>query len=170
MKNSSDKVQMGVKPILMAIMRVGVGVILLIAGISKLLEFGSFLQQIALYDLVPVSLVSKFGYLLVAAELTVGGLLIFGYYTRAAGVIATMLLGMFIIALTSAWLRQLPLDDCGCSNVLLEWLKLSDQPGWSTLLSDIILFLGCLLISTAKSTNYGIEAWIGQKQFGGTKS
>jgi len=102
------------------VLRVFLGSVLFSAGVAKMANFPLFLRYISLYDLLPPSLVTPTGYLLLSAEISIGALLIIGYFSRGAALLGGILFLTFSMALSSVIWRGLPLEDCGCENVLFK--------------------------------------------------
>jgi uncharacterized membrane protein YphA (DoxX/SURF4 family) len=94
-------------------LRLGAAGIWFAAGIAKLTELEHFRSQVAAYDLLPGSLVSPFAYALPFVEVFLGLYLALGLLTRPAAIATSLLMLLFIIALSQAWARGLVLD-CGC--------------------------------------------------------
>lgn len=65
------------------------------------------------YQVLPEVFVPVVGGALPFAEIALGVLLIVGLGLRAGGVVAGLLLTVFIIGISSAWIRGLRID-CGC--------------------------------------------------------
>ncbi len=138
--------------------RLFIGVILLVAGVTKVTDFGAFIRQVALYDLVPIWVVSPASHLIVSAEITGGILLILGYYTRGAVLLSAGLFSVFIVALLSAQWRALPIDECGCGNFLFDLLGVESSLGWKPVLFDLVLLAGSFLIArTRPPCGYGVD-------------
>ena len=95
------------------VLRVVVAIIFLYTGMIKLQNPGEFAVSIQNYQIIPVALTNLIAIILPWIEIFSGCLLIFGVYSRASAVILSILTGIFIIAMFSAYLRGLNID-CGC--------------------------------------------------------
>jgi uncharacterized membrane protein YphA (DoxX/SURF4 family) len=93
--------------------RIAAGAVWIVAGAAKVGELRTFETQVAQYRLLPHVLTAAFAYALPFVELLVGLYLLVGLLTRAAAIVACVLLALFLIALAQAWARGLNLD-CGC--------------------------------------------------------
>jgi putative oxidoreductase len=100
--------------ILLALLRWGLGALLLVAGVLKLRDPAGFAVEIANYQLFP-ALSPYLAATVPAIELVLGiGLLIFApLWRRAAVAGAGVLLAMFTVAVTTAYVRDINIA-CGC--------------------------------------------------------
>ncbi len=95
------------------VLRIIVGIIFLYTGMIKLQNPGEFAVSIQNYQIIPVALTNLIVIILPWIEIFSGCLLIFGVYSRASAIILSILTGIFIIAMFSAYLRGLNIE-CGC--------------------------------------------------------
>ena len=123
--------------ILSSAARIALGTILLIAGVGKLVNFNSLLNQVALYGLLPMRLVPAASYALVSAEVILGTLLILGYLCRSATLLVGCLLLSFTLAMSSVLWRKLPLEECGCGNALANLLGLGHSLSWKNVALNV---------------------------------
>jgi uncharacterized membrane protein YphA (DoxX/SURF4 family) len=93
--------------------RLVVGVVDLVAGLSKFSDPAGNVRAVRAYDLLPESLVPTVGHALPTVEMVIGALLILGLFTRAMGVLSALFFIAFIIGISSAWARGLEIN-CGC--------------------------------------------------------
>lgn len=93
--------------------RVGLGGVLLYAGVAKLLQPDEAVRAVQAYQILPPSVDDFVAYALPLIEVAVGVLLILGLGTRLAAWIAGLLMVVFIGGVASAWIRGLSID-CGC--------------------------------------------------------
>jgi uncharacterized membrane protein YphA (DoxX/SURF4 family) len=95
------------------ILRVGLGLVFLYAGILKILDPVAFAASVAAYKILPYNLNYLVAATLPWVEFVCGLLLVTGYRVRAAsGIIIAMNLA-FMAALASTIVRGLDID-CGC--------------------------------------------------------
>lgn len=91
-----------------------VGFVLLVAGLAKLkMPSNSFSQAIIEYKLIPRPIAILLAKVLPWAEVLVGGLLIFGFWSKIATIGGIVLLFIFSSAVTVNLLRGKN-NDCGC--------------------------------------------------------
>lgn len=155
--------------VLVTLLRVVLGAILLFAGITKLMSFSIFTINVDSYQMLPIGLVKPISYLIVSAEITLGIVLIIGYFSRGAGILSMFLFLVFAIALTNALLRELTITDCGCGNFLFSLLDLlgltiSNEPNWKIVFADIVLAVSCLGVASSPQQGYGLDMLIQKGQ------
>ncbi len=94
--------------------RVVLGGMLLLAGLTKLGVPGAFADNINSYQMgLPPALVKAMAVGLPPVEIGLGLWLLVGLFTRFAAAISGLLMAVFTIAITQAWLRGLIIS-CGC--------------------------------------------------------
>jgi len=105
----------GLKRIGLTVARFLIGGIFVYSGWSKLSRPSEFFQlAINLYEIVPKNLVPGLAATLPWFELVFGSFLLFGYWTKRAANVLTVLTGCFQFLLMQAMIRELPIDSCGC--------------------------------------------------------
>jgi uncharacterized membrane protein YphA (DoxX/SURF4 family) len=97
----------------MPVTRLGLGSILLYAGIVKAPYTASFGESIANYDLLPRHAIPIIANTLPWAEILTGLALICGLWTRSSAVVSLLMFTVFSAAVISALIRDLNID-CGC--------------------------------------------------------
>jgi uncharacterized membrane protein YphA (DoxX/SURF4 family) len=102
-----------IQPWLTLLCRLVLGGILVIAGALKIPHPDKSAMAVRAYELLPISLANILGYSLPWVEVGVGLLLILGIAVRLNATIGTLLMIMFVIAISQAWARGLSID-CGC--------------------------------------------------------
>lgn len=124
--------------------RMVLGIVFLVAGAEKLGVLDQFGHAIANYQIVPIPLVNIAALLFVWIEITTGVLLIAGAAVRGSGLVSTLLLVAFLIAILSAMARGLQID-CGC--FVSANGGSGEQVGWPKVLEDVgLLVLALFLI------------------------
>ena len=101
------------KPLISTLARVVLGAVLLVAGALKVSDPETSVQAVKAYELLPSSLETAVGWGLPFFEIGLGLLLVLGFGTRFAAVVAGALMAVFIAGVASAWARGLAID-CGC--------------------------------------------------------
>lgn len=96
------------------VLRVALGALFIYAGIGKLRDVSSFIDEIANYRLVPV-LAPLLGNTLPTIEIVAGLALVVARpaWRHAAALLVAVLMTVFTIAVASAWLRGIDVR-CGC--------------------------------------------------------
>lgn len=95
------------------VLRVGLGVVAIVAGLAKLTDLPASVRAVRAYELLPEGLASLVGNGLPLVELILGVLLIAGLFTRVSALVFGLLMIAFMIGIGSAWARGLSID-CGC--------------------------------------------------------
>jgi uncharacterized membrane protein YphA (DoxX/SURF4 family) len=93
--------------------RLLVGIVWVLAGLSKLPDPAGSVRSVRAYRLLPETVVPTIGHLLPVLEIVIGALLILGLLARGMAVVAGLLFIAFIIGISSAWARGLEIN-CGC--------------------------------------------------------
>lgn len=93
--------------------RLVLGGALLYAGGSKVAFPQASARAVQAYQILPFEVAAYVGYVLPAAELLMGALLVVGLFTRPVAALGALLMLAFIAGIASAWARGLSID-CGC--------------------------------------------------------
>jgi uncharacterized membrane protein YphA (DoxX/SURF4 family) len=102
-----------VQPWITFIARLILGFTLLAAGWLKLFNTYEAKASVRAYDLLPVTLANILGTVLPPLEIALALLIIVGIWTKRVAIFGTLLLVIFVIAISQAWARGLPIN-CGC--------------------------------------------------------
>ncbi len=116
------------------------------ACLHKIAYPGMFALDIATYDILPLSMVNVQAIILPWLELVVGIFLIVGFRTRAAGLLVSGMMVMFIIAIGLALAKGIDMS-CGCfasqaaqDEDPISWLTIFRDLGWLALAMYVTLF------------------------------
>lgn len=104
---------LALRPWLATLARLGLAVLWLLAGASKLGDLAESGRAVAAYRLMPAEAARAVGAALPFVELALGLILLVGLATRLAAVVSASLLTVYIAGIASAWARGLSID-CGC--------------------------------------------------------
>lgn len=123
-------------------LRIGIGVIFTYASVDKVLHPDQFAEIMQDYEILPKMVVNGAALWLAWLEALVGILLIVGVWVRAAGLMVTGLMVVFIVGMSIALTRGIGLH-CGC---------FSTDPGgqartWLSLWQEGLLLLACLWLT-----------------------
>lgn len=154
---------MTIPSILITGLRILLGAILFFAGIAKLSNFGSFVINVDSYQMLPIGFVKPISYLLVSAEITVGIVLIIGYFTKGASILAAVLFILFAFALTNVVWKEIPITDCGCSNFLFSLLdmlgfQISTIVNWKTVVVNAVLSVMSFGVAISPHQGFGLDS------------
>lgn len=94
-------------------LRVGLAVVALAAGLSKISDLPGSVRAVRAYEILPEAVVPTVGNALPMVEIILGVLLLLGLFTRLSAIAFGGLMVVFIIGIASAWARGLTID-CGC--------------------------------------------------------
>jgi uncharacterized membrane protein YphA (DoxX/SURF4 family) len=132
--------------------------VLLIAGTVKLLDPSGSRSAILAYRVFPVEWASALGVALPVLEIVVGVMLLLGFATRWAALLAGLLMVGFIAGVTSVWLRGYSID-CGCFGGGGDVGE--DGKVWryaSEILRDLGLLLACAWLVVWPRTRGSVDA------------
>ena len=122
--------------------RLFVAAVFLIAAVPKIIDPYNFGLSIATYQMMPLEVINGMALLMPWLELAVAVLLIIGYRTRAAALLVTFMLMVFMIAIYQAIARDLMLTSCGC----FASEAASDEVSWHTFIRDVIYLIPTLFV------------------------
>jgi uncharacterized membrane protein YphA (DoxX/SURF4 family) len=140
--------------------RVIIGGAFLYAGLTKIGSLPQAVASVRAYQLpFPNWMITTIGDVLPIFEIVLGAALIAGLFTRWVAVIGSVVMLIYIIGISSAWIRGLNID-CGCftpGGVL--------QPGQSTAyLQDILRDTGFLICGVwtvlRPDGHFSVDRWI----------
>jgi hypothetical protein len=94
-------------------MRIALGVVFLVSGVTKSKDLGSFEKSIRDYEILPPASVRSFAWLVVTSELAIAGLFLASVAVPIVGAAALALLLVFGIAIALALVRGRR-PACGC--------------------------------------------------------
>ncbi|SDT40591.1 DoxX family protein [Microlunatus soli] len=102
-----------VLPWVRTVVRVGLGVVWIVAGATKIGDPAQSVAAVRAYELLPDTLAQLLGWALPYLEILLGLVLISGLFTRWSAALSGLLQLAFVIGLIQAWARGLNID-CGC--------------------------------------------------------
>jgi uncharacterized membrane protein YphA (DoxX/SURF4 family) len=126
---------------LVLILRVALGGVFLVAGVSKIGHANLFASEIAGFQLLPQPLIAPLALLLPFVEVLLGAYLVIGLLTRAAGGLAALQLAIFSGAIASAVVRGIA-TSCGCFGPSDQ-----TQTSWPEVARDLALTLVAVFIA-----------------------
>ena len=145
-------------------LRAALGIVFIIASISKLTAQSQFINEVAGYGLLTPTMARLYGLALPWAELVAGVSLIFGMFSRPALILSLLMTFSFTVANIFA-MYQGNLEDCGCFGQLIP---LSHT---ASLIVDslVMLIAGFLLFFRNKIPIIGISGLLSKLSFTGSK-
>lgn len=136
------------------LLRLTLGGLLLLAGVTKLTDRLAFRQAVAEYQVLPASLERPFAMALPWLEIVIGALLLLGLATRDAAALAALLFLSFGVAIGVNLLRGRRFD-CHCFGSVR-----SDPIGWAALIRSAALVLGAIVVVAGASRFGALDAAI----------
>jgi uncharacterized membrane protein YphA (DoxX/SURF4 family) len=110
--------------------RLLVGALFVGAGVFKIAQPAAFAADIGNFRMVPREWVNLLAITLPWMEVVAGGLLLAGRWRRAAALVVTVLMVVFVVAVAQALARGLDVR-CGCFGTVgatrVGWLKLAEN-------------------------------------------
>lgn len=144
------------QPWLTLLSRLVLGGILVVAGVLKIPHPDKSAMSVRAYELLPIPIANIFGYSLPWIEVGVGLLLMAGIAVRINALIGTVLMVMFIIAISQAWARGLTID-CGCFGSGGQVAK-EDTRYLEEILRDIGLALAGIFAMKFPDGKFGLDS------------
>jgi uncharacterized membrane protein YphA (DoxX/SURF4 family) len=126
--------------------RLGLGVIWLYAGASKIGDPTGMVRSVRAFRILPEALVEPVTYAVPFVELALGVLLLVGLAVRACASISALMLAAYIAAIASAAARGLRID-CGCFSSGGDLAAGAPTHYTSELIRDSLLLVGCGLLA-----------------------
>ena len=147
--------------------RVVLGGVWIVSGALKLGDLSASVRAVRAYQLLPDWVAQLVGAGLPLVEVVLGVLLLIGLGTRAGAVISVLLLSVFVIGISSAWIRGLSID-CGCFSSGGE-LGPGERPSYGTeLLRDAGLLVLAGWLAWRPQSRFAVDHWLvgttGQEQ------
>ena len=140
-----------VKDYILTGVRVILGMLFVISGISKIVDLPVFVAVLRNFGLVPDALLGPFAILIPILELCFGFLLSIGFFTRSSAAVIILLLTLFIAGIIFVLMTGKS-TDCGCfGSIIIE------KVDFALLFRDVILLCFTLIIFTKHSSRFSID-------------
>lgn len=142
-----------------AVIRIGMGVMLLASGLLKIMAPGSFGRLIAMYDVFPELLVPYAAVTVPALEVLLGVLLVAGFRARAAAFVSMLLMAAFMAIIAVNVVRGRSFE-CGCFGLDRLGIGLNETVSPWLMLRDALFFACFALIFRARRQPGSLESFI----------
>jgi len=136
------------------IIRIVVGFIFIITGISKIVEPAQFVREISNYDMMFRQLINLMAIILPWLEIVTGFLFVFGVRIKANIILLAAMLLMFNFAVAVAWARGLDIN-CGCYSNLAE-----QTVGFTKLAENFALLIGLVFVFLFPNNKLSLEYFV----------
>jgi uncharacterized membrane protein YphA (DoxX/SURF4 family) len=136
-------------PVLHWALGVALGGVFLYACWDKILHPAEFAKIVYHYQVIgpsatlPTLVPNVFAVALPWIEAVLAACLITGVWRREAGALSALLLAVFVVAVSSALLRGIDIQNCGCFSVTAE----GRSAGLKLVLGDLALLAGALILA-----------------------
>lgn len=139
-------------PLLVALLRVALGGVFIVASLDKIQNPEAFATTVANYRILPYTFVNGIAIVLPWLEIVTGTFLVLGIWTRAGAMIVCGLLVVFALAIAQALARGLDIS-CGCFATNPD----SERMSLWTLIWDLIWLFWGILIWCCDHGHYSIS-------------
>jgi uncharacterized membrane protein YphA (DoxX/SURF4 family) len=147
-----------IKPTIILILRVTLGVIFVIAAYGKLLHPDVLVSTVINFNILPIGLAKIFAYILPWIEIIAGIMLIVGFGIRGASFSLGWLLVSFIIAIWVNIHRGVSME-CGCFDIF----GMNEKIGSAILFRDIMFLIVAILLVFTKDFMLSIDNYMERK-------
>ncbi len=134
--------------------RILLGLVFLWSSIDKIIHPGDFARSIANYKLLPEILVNLFAVVLPWVEAACGLLLLSGQWIRSASFLVSLMLAVFIVAVSAAMFRGLDIN-CGCFDS-----NAGRKVGFKLLAEDMLMLIMAVFIMLKAKDESGWRAFL----------
>jgi len=136
--------------------RILIGCLFIVSGFEKLIgPYQNFLYVVQSYEFLPTLLEEMVARTLPWIELFLGVFLVVGLWLKWALRSIWVVIFLFILIVSQALLRKLPIDECGCFGGLIS------LPLYAVLIFDSMLFLltGALLKQEKRINIFSLDQY-----------
>ena len=137
------------------IIRVGLGIMFLVASIEKIADPNAFAQSIGNYKILSPAVTIALASTLPWIELLCGMALLFGIATRGSALVTSIMLLCFTVAVVSALVRGLDIS-CGCFTQDPQAGKVA----WEKVIENSIMIIAALSLVFMPTTRLSLESFL----------
>jgi len=136
------------------VIRIIVGFVFIITGISKIVEPAQFAREITNYDMMFLPLINLMAIILPWLEIVTGFLFVFGVRIKANTILLAAMILMFNFAITVAWARGLDIN-CGCYSNVAE-----QTVGFAKLAENFAMLIGLAFVFLFPNNKLSLEYFV----------
>ncbi len=151
----SRRVQPGISTLLRLVM----GIVFLVAGVSKLSNLAIAELSVKSYQLLPNDVAAVVGVVLPILEVALAVLLLLGIGTRVTSIALSLMLVAFIIGIGSLWARGI-IAQCGCFGGTLIMTEAPSYP--LEIARDCLMLLATVWLAIWPRTFVSVDGWLGR--------
>lgn len=148
-----------IRPFIILLLRLILGVVFVIAAYGKLLHPDVLVSTVINYNILPLGMAKLFAYTLPWIEMIAGLMLIIGLGTRGASFALSWLLLSFIIAIWVNIKRGVSME-CGCFDIF----GMNEKIGSAILIRDIIFLLVTVILVFTKNFVLSVDSFMERKK------
>jgi uncharacterized membrane protein YphA (DoxX/SURF4 family) len=147
------------RPVIVFILRVMLGIVFVVAAYGKLLHPDVLVSTVINFNILPMGLAKIFAYTLPWIEMIAGIMLIAGFGIRGASFAIGLLLVSFIIAIGINMHRGISME-CGCFDIF----GMNEKVGSEILFRDILFLIVAVSLVLTKDFMLSIDTYMERKQ------
>jgi uncharacterized membrane protein YphA (DoxX/SURF4 family) len=147
------------RPGIVFILRVMLGIVFVVAAYGKLLHPDVLVSTVINFNILPMGLAKIFAYTLPWIEMIAGIMLIAGFGIRGASFAIGLLLVSFIIAIGINMHRGISME-CGCFDIF----GMNEKVGSEILFRDILFLIVAVSLVLTKDFMLSIDTYMERKQ------
>jgi uncharacterized membrane protein YphA (DoxX/SURF4 family) len=141
------------------ILRIAIGILFIVSGFEKIISpYQNFLYVIQAYELIPSPMDHWVAIVFPWIEFFVGVFVLLGLWLKVALRGAVVLFLTFILVVTQALIRHLPIDECGCFGQLISF------PLHVVLIMDSVMLMSTLwlIVQINKDNFFSLDKYFRQ--------
>jgi uncharacterized membrane protein YphA (DoxX/SURF4 family) len=140
--------------------RLYLGIVFIYASLHKIAHPKIFAIDVATYDMLPLAAINLFAIGLPYLEIVTGVMFVIGLRTRAAALLISAMMLMFLIAVSYALYSGID-TSCGCfASQSME----SDPIGFHTVLRDVAWLSMSLFVLVFDTRPLGLDRWLAKEK------
>ena len=148
-----------IKEMISFLLRVTIGGIFTVSGLSKIADPISFYSTLMGFRILPDFLLNFAAVFLPWLELLLGLSVVLGVLYTTGALMLAALNTAFALAIVSVIARGIDID-CGCFGLLADILHIPDKADWTAIVRDMIFTAMSYYIFHVKTTMFSLENYL----------